>query len=439
MTTKWLTPPELITRGDRGFKLTLHAKKRADGKSQDYRTVVEGTRTVILWRFTVRAPQGCKTFWAESRAEAERLAEVAVAKLATQDKGEAKPATERTVLDAAQRLVEVKAASNSKTRHGTVSGYKRDIERFIQPDALGKLPVVAVMPDHVEAWIARHAGPKAGSLRTRDKRIGMLRMVFRFAVTRGWCDTNPVLEEFDVPVLKQGETNGKTTGDQRIAKVLSEGQLAEVIGKLDPDDPALRLLVEVTGRCGFRLREVTHLRVADVVDHESGALLLRVASGFSCDCRDCRANGHLRLTKSGKTRLVPVPPDLADAVRKHSEATEARFGSQAWLFPCWRAKARQRSRPGQLRVPHVLSGAFAAAAEATGFRGFIFHDLRSTAKTHLLMTPANRTAVDIMFGHALPGMDATYIQLQEHPALLHKQVYPAWEPKLVVVKKAKTA
>jgi hypothetical protein len=97
---------------------------------------------------------------------------VAVVKLATQDKGEAKPATQRTVLDAAQRLVEVKAASNSKTRHGTVSGYKRDIERFIQPDPLATLRVASATPDHVEAWIARHAGPKAGSLRTRDKRIG---------------------------------------------------------------------------------------------------------------------------------------------------------------------------------------------------------------------------------------------------------------------------
>jgi integrase len=90
-------------------------------------------------------------------------------------------------------------------------------------------------------------------------------------------------------------------------------------------------------------------------------------------------------------------------------------------------------------VPHVLSGAFAAAAKATGRPDVIFHDLRSTAKTHLLMTPANRTAVDMMFGHALPGMDATYIQLQEHPALLYRQVYPEWEPTLVVVKKAKTA
>jgi integrase len=435
-TKKWLTPPELISRGNRGYKLALHAKRRTDGKSQDYHAAGKA----VLWRFTARSEHGCKTFWAESRADAERLAELSVADLRQGKQEPAKPAAARTVLDAARRLVEVKGASNSKTRHGTVRGYERDIERFIMGDPLGALPVAAATPDNVEQWIARHAGPKAGSLRTRDKRIGMLRMVFRFAVTRGWCDTNPVLEEFDVPVLKQGETNGKTTGDQRIAKVLSADQLTAIIGKLDADDPALRLLVELTGRVGFRLREVTHLRLADVVDHESGALLLRVTSGFPCDCRDCAANGHLRLTKSGKSRLVPVSPDLADAVRKHAEATRARFGDGAWLFPCWRAKARQRSKPGQLRVPHVLSGAFRTAAVAPERPDVIFHDLRSTAKTGLLMTNANRVAVDVMMGHALPGMDATYVQLQEHPALLYKQVYPEWEPRLTVAKAAaKTA
>ena len=56
--TKWLTPPELITRGDRGYKLSLHTKKRMDGKSQDYRAAGKA----VLWRFTVRAPQGTHSF-----------------------------------------------------------------------------------------------------------------------------------------------------------------------------------------------------------------------------------------------------------------------------------------------------------------------------------------------------------------------------------------
>jgi len=136
--------------------------------------------------------------------------------------------------------------------------------------------------------------------------------------------------------------------------------------------------------------------------------------------------------------------DLQGSVHVHVEALRARFGPGGWLFPCWRAKPRQRTRPGQLRVARTVSDAFLAAAQAAGLdtgreAGVVFHDLRATAKTALLLSGGNPTAVDVALGHALPGMSGIYVQLQQQPAKLYAGVFPAWEPTLTVVKGRQTA
>jgi integrase len=218
-------------------------------------------------------------------------------------------------------------------------------------------------------------------------------------------------------------------------------KVTEVLSKLDPDDPALQLMIELTGRMGFRLREATHLRAEDVTFHRDGSAFIAVASGIDCSCRDCRGT---RLTKAGSARLVPIPMDLQGRVRMFLEVRRARFGAAGTLFPVWRAKPRQRTKPGQLRVARTVSDAFLTAAAAAGLEtgretGVVFHDLRATAKTHLLLAGANPTAVDVALGHALPGMSAIYVQFVKHPALLYKGVYPTWEPTLTVVKGQKTA
>ena len=429
---KRFTPPGAKSgRRPRGEgKLSLHVKRGTDGKGEPYR--MDGVKP--LWKFTYRGPHGCKTVAAKDWPEAERLSGLAAAALAQAEHESTKTANDRTVGQLADHFLAVRRGKNSSTRDKTVAGYARDLDMFIRPH-FGMMNVTAVTPEEVDRWAGKYNAE--GSARTRQKRVILLGSLFRLAVTDGWRGTSPVLQRHRVRVLKVGTHVGKLIGDQRVARVLSADELAAVVGKLDPDDPALHLLVELTGRMGFRLREATHLRGEDVTFYEDGSAFLRVGSGFQCTCRDCRADDGRRLTKGGKARLVPLPQDRQDAVRVHLEALRARFGPGGWLFPCWRAKPRQRSRPGQLRVAHMVSGAFGVAAEAAGLPGVVFHDLRSTAKTHLLMSGANAVAVDVALGHQLPGMSSIYVQLETQPALLYKGVYPAWTPRLTVVKTAK--
>jgi integrase len=87
----------------------------------------------------------------------------------------------------------------------------------------------------------------------------------------------------------------------------------------------------------------------------------------------------------------------------------------------------------------VVSGAFATAAAAAGLADVVFHDLRASAKTNLLLAGANATAVDVALGHQLPGMSSIYVTLESQPGLLYRGCYRAWTPRLTVVKEAKTA
>ena len=363
MNKRFAPPPRQTRRRDKGNgKLSLHTERGIDGKAEPYK-LDEKRRP--LWKFTYRlrpGPGGSQSFAALDWADAERLSALVAEQLKTGSAGSGTPLAERTVNQICDHLLAVRGHRDSSTRESTVTGYERDLERLVRP-YFGTRLVGDITPEDVDRWKATHAAE--GKARTRQKRVNLLASVFKLAVTDGWISTSPVLRRHRVRVLKLGEQDGKLRGDQRIAQVLSAEQVAQVLGKLDADDPALRLLVELTGRMGFRLREITHARAEDATFYPDGSAFIAVASGIDCSCRDCRGT---RLTKAGSARLVPIPMDLQDSVRAFLEARRARFGMTGALFPVWRAKPRQRTRPGQLRVARTVSDAFIGSCRGCGAR-----------------------------------------------------------------------
>jgi integrase len=400
-----------------GFTFCFRPDRDADGAP---------VPSALGWKYLLRAPGGkpSKTIFAADKADAVSEAHKQVARWAAEAGAGAKPA-ERTMDALSDHFLAVKRHADSPTRVATADAYARELEIHIRP-FFGKTTVAGVTPNDVDRWRAEHAS--SGKSRTRQKRVSLLSSLFRLAVDEGWRVGSPVLTRHHVPVLKHGKQKGKLVGDQRVARVLNAEQLAAAVERLDPDDLALRLLVELTGRVGLRLREATHLRAGDWAPHPDGSAFVTVGSSFACACRECCG---LRLTKAGKARLVPVPQDLIAPLAAHAAALTARFGPGGWLFPVWHAKPRQRTRPGDLRVARTTSEAFITAAGD----GYVFHDLRATAKTHLRLG-GNHDAVDAAMGHELPGMSSVYVQFQEQPALLYKGVYPDWRPTLTMVKAA---
>jgi integrase len=443
---RFAPPPRTGKRRKNGAgALSRHVEHGPDGSPIPY-DFDEKKRP--LWKYTVRIKLAngqpkCRNIAALDDDDARERAAVEIAKMHTEAeavKQEAKASETRTVNDLCDHFLQVKSGDNSSTREPTVKGYEREFKRFIRKDQLGVLRVVDVTPEHVDAWVARHASAKAGKARTRQKRVNLLGSLFRLAVGDGWRGTSPVLRRHHVPVLPETVHKGKIKGDQRVAKPLSMDEIEQAVAKLDQDDNALHLMIRLTGKCGLRLREATHLRLEDLQEYDDGAVFFRVVNGRKCSCRDCRANGGVRLNKASEDRLAAVPPDLVDACRKHATTLRARFGARSWFFPVWRAKPRQRSRPGDLRVAAVVSGTFTAAAEAVGLHDRVFHDLRGSAKRWLLTkVEANPTAVDVMLGHRLPGITQEYVNYRENPVELYWDLFRKLRPAPALMKEAKTA
>jgi integrase len=431
---KMFKAPEPLARQRRqsGAKISLHVQRDLRGFAEPHDVVSGRPR----WTFTLRwkAPDGlyrCRNLWCETQREAEIEAEKQVeAWQREQILGEHKTAEEaRTGNNLCDLFLDMKQHEDSSTRQGTVEGYRKDLARFVRP-FFGDLPVAEVTPDHVTNWKTKYAAD--GKARTRQKRVNLLASLFLLAIERGWRQNSPVLSQHRVRVLKVGERDGKLRGDQRVAQVVNAEQLGQIIGNLDEADPALRLMVHLTGWMGFRLREVTHLRAEDIKLNEDGSGFVTVSSDVPCSCRDCKTNDGTRLTKAGRARLVPVPPEHIDALRSYMIERSAKFGDRGWLFPEWRRRPRQRTQPGGIRVPRTVTGRFQAAALEAGLSGLVFHDLRATAKTLLILRGANVTAVDVALGHQLPGMSSIYVQLAQQPALFYRSVFSDWQPRLTL-------
>jgi integrase len=432
--TKRYTPPppkaKEARRATGAGKLSLHVQRGADGKAEPYRLAAKDKP---LWKFTLRTEHGCRNIAAATWAEAERLSGTAAEDLTKKPAAVPTTAT-RTVGDLCEAFLAARGHKDSKTRDRTVAGYRASINAYILP-FWKDVPVSGATPAMVSRWKAKHVDENDDrKSRTRAARVCLLSMVFRHGVDSWWLPQSPVVKDHVVLVLKVGENTGKVKGDQRVTAPFTAAELDAIVGKLDADDPALRLMVTLTGQMGFRLREANHIRVEDVkLDLDGAPGFIEVASGRACDCWDCRRNGNVRLNKAGKSRLVPIPPGLVAAVRRHLQALSDRFGPGGLFLPVWRAKAGQIARPGQIRVPKVVSAAFVRAATAAGRPDLIFHDLRGHAKGALRkQAGANNDAIDKALGHKLPGMSEIYVTFT--PAELYHGCYPAWTPPLALVK-----
>lgn len=428
---RYTPPPKRSPAGKRRksrLRLCLHVKRGGDGKAEP-EEMHDGTP---LWRFVVRGhlrngTPKTKTFAAPDWREAEIVA----SKNADEWARVLPPApVTHTMNELADLYLTIKKSKGSTMRTSTVLDYERRIDRLIRP-LLGSTLVDEVTPDLITRWIAINC-PATLKARTCAHRLGLLSSLILLAIRRKWILVSPILpEEHRITVLKQGVVAGQIVGDERKAMVFTREEVARIVRRLDPGDPGLRMLVAVTARAGFRLREACHLRMRDVRVHPNGAVFLTVASGYPCSCTDCRANG-LRLTKAGEGRVSVLGPESVEPFLAHLAERTARFGPDGWLFPVWRRWRGTHFRPGDLRSPQSVTKGFKKAAERSDIHGARFHDLRSTCKQTLLAEGGVAAAVDYSIGHRMPGMTQVYSAWADDLDQFYRAVFPTWQPKLTL-------
>jgi integrase len=239
-----------------------------------------------------------------------------------------------------------------------------------------------ISTEMVEAWRANLGAGREKPLtnRTRNKSLTILGAVMDRACRVYGLPSNPVRG-----VEKLRERYDAT----RFAFYSPEEVHALVRAAGSEQDGAIFLTAAYTG---LRRGELIALRWRDV-DFERSAI--RVAGSFS--------DGQLTTPKSGRGRVVPMVPEVAQVLARLSQRTEP-TGEDDLVFP---------GEQGLYLDGSALRRRFAAAAERAGLRAIRFHDLRHTFGTLAVRGAESIVELQNWLGHAEVRTTMRYTHYRE--------------------------
>ena len=257
-----------------------------------------------------------------------------------------------------------------------------------------------------EAHVLRFLAGNRPLTRYRANKYSALTGFYRYAISRGYTDRSPLPAPDDEP------------GKPRSAPpyVFTHEELQRLFGAIDIsrqrpvqlDGDTLRALLLLLYGAGLRFGEAQRLTLGDADLHD--AVL------------------SIRDTKFHKNRLVPVDPQLVDALRAYA----ARRAE--WPLPKGTASTILANRDGSPLVKGTVRFAFARLLQVAGIRhdrndgrqSPCFHSLRHTAAVHRLIAWYRQgadvqrllPALSTWLGHA--HLDGTQVYLSMTPELLHE-------------------
>lgn len=358
---------------------------------------LEKLATCYRWKVSIAGNRHCETIHTTDRKAVESYVIARYAELhqeARQRNGQP-----RGLMRVSDLVARFKAERMPDLAEGTQRAYALAFERFNRFFVVQRGdPLVADLgtrdiKDYL-AWRRANRGGRTKattppvSARTLAKDRATLHTLFDLAVQLEEREANPVTRT-DVP---------KATTREPV--ILSAGDYNNLVNACT--DPVLKLYVVALGETGARSEsEVLHLRWDDV---DFAGRKISIVSG-----RD----GHR--TKSGKSRVVPMSPALADAMRAHfARYRFAQYSGQPspWIFH--HTRTRRHYKAGE-RIGSMRRALMAAAKAAKVPAGFRPHDLRHRRATAWLAQGASVTHVQKALGHA----DVRTTQIYEHLAEEH--------------------
>lgn len=196
---------------------------------------------------------------------------------------------------------------NKNPKPKTVLGYRELLDYLILP-TFRDMPLVKIDVEAVDNWLTelagkpgREKGTKLSAQRRRQART-LLRQILDYAVRVKRIGRNPVADT-DAP---------EDASRKRRNLYLTQGGLAKLAGAAEAIRQGSGTLVQVMGWGGLRWGEAVGLRTQDV-DLDLGVLHVRqTLTEVSRDATGEVRNGLIGVStpKSGKARVVPLPPDL---------------------------------------------------------------------------------------------------------------------------------
>ena len=256
-----------------------------------------------------------------------------------------------------------------------------------------------------EADVLSFLAGKGPLTRSRANRYGALAGFYRYAISRGYAIRSPLPAREDEP------------GRLRSAPpyVYSRNELQRLFGAIDAsrkgcvqlDADTLRALLLLLYGAGLRSGEAQRLTLDDV------------------DLPDALLT--IRNTKFHKTRLVPIGPQLADALRAYG------VRRAEWPLPGGMGSTFLANRDGTPLAQRTARGAFTKLLKVAGIEGSndgrrapCLHSLRHAAAVHRLESWYRQgadvqrllPALSTWLGHA--NLDCTQVYLSMTPELLHE-------------------
>ncbi len=266
---------------------------------------------------------------------------------------------------------------------------------------IADLYVDAIMPDDIDQWLEalrrkRYAPGKGAAAKRKGAKVrgyssttirgyyGVLRTIITAATTKGRLP-NPC-DGVETPSATSRDDN-YLTGDE----------LPKVLAFVERSSPAWYPAVLLDVLTGLRWGELSALRWDDIDDAQG---VIRVSRG--------NYKGEpIGSTKTGKAKLVPLLPAVADALRAHRlrmMAAQHPGLHAGWIFP---TEAGTLHKGSPLR--RVLDAACAAASVG---RRVTPHGLRHTAND-LLRRVASAEVTRAIVGHATAQMTHHYSHVDE--------------------------
>jgi integrase len=262
----------------------------------------------------------------------------------------------------------------------TLTDYRSTAARLVA--AFGELRVEDVTAERIEAWRAALGAGRDRPLtnRTRNKALTILGGIMERARKLYGLPSNPVRD-----VEKLRERYDAT----RFDFYSPEEVQALVRAAASEQDASIFLTAAFTG---LRRGELIALRWRDV-DFDRSAI--RVSGSY--------ANGKLTTPKSGRGRVVPMVPEVAERLAKLSQRPEG-TGDDDLVFP------------GDLGIyldGSALRRRFVAATARAGLRPIRFHDLRHTFGTLAVRGAESIVELQTWLGHAEVRTTMRYTHYRE--------------------------
>ena len=267
------------------------------------------------------------------------------------------------------------------------------------------------VPDHLycdavtERDVRQFLAGNGPLTRYRANKYGALAGFYRYAISRGYATRSPLPPADEEPRQPSSAPSHIYSREELKRLFAAIDASRKHASRLDGD--TFRTLLLILYGAGLRTSEALHLSMGDV---DLGNAVLTV-----------------RNTKFFKSRLVPVAPQLAEALRAYAERRSER------PLPDAMESAFLANRDGTPVRKYNVDHAFARLLKAAGIdrkddrrRAPCLHALRHTAAVHRL-TSWYRAGADVQrllpalstyLGHA--NLDGTSVYLSMTPELLHE-------------------